>query len=106
MKRWAAFLFICLWANSFSQTSISPQFSELKGMEDQQENTHLFYRIYEEQIDLEGNGFKNNNIYHSDLNLEIDTLFLEDFWQFNSGIVSFNHINDFEFWNNNTSQFI
>ncbi len=36
MKKWVALLFVCIYANSFSQTNISPQFSELKGMEDQQ----------------------------------------------------------------------
>ena len=66
MKKWVAFLFICFLANSFSQTNISPQFSELKGMEDQLGNTHLFYRIYEEfsnQYDFS----MDNNIYHWDL---------------------------------------
>ena len=35
MKKWVALLFVCIFANSFSQTNVSPQFSELKGMEDQ-----------------------------------------------------------------------
>jgi len=41
MKKWVVFLFVTLITNSFSQTNISPQFSELKGMEDQQVKTNL-----------------------------------------------------------------
>ena len=78
MKKWVVTLFICLSANSFSQTNISPQFSELKGMEDQLGNTHLFYRIY--------NSYSNdpfydtrNHIYHFDLENFSDSLFLSDY---------------------------
>jgi hypothetical protein len=35
MKKWVVLLFICCLANNFSQTNVSPQMSELKGMEDQ-----------------------------------------------------------------------
>jgi len=41
MKKWAALFFICCLSNNFSQTNISPQFSELKGMEDQQGKSNL-----------------------------------------------------------------
>jgi hypothetical protein len=41
MKKWVVLLFICCLANNFSQTNVSPQFSELKGMEDQQGKNHL-----------------------------------------------------------------
>jgi len=41
MKKWVVFLIAFLSLNSFSQTNISPQFSELKGMEDQQVKTNL-----------------------------------------------------------------
>jgi hypothetical protein len=46
MKKWVVLIIACLFTNILSQTNISPQFSELKGMEDQLGNTHLFYRIY------------------------------------------------------------
>ena len=105
MKKWAIFLFASLSINSFSQTNISPQFSELKGMEDQQGNTHLFYRIY--------TSFENpplyqwsNNIYHWDLLANIDTLFIsasgyeDPFNSFNTWIT------DVDYWNNNPAEFI
>ena len=31
---------------ALSAQNVSPQFSELKGMEDEQNNTHLLYRVY------------------------------------------------------------
>ncbi|MDZ7622903.1 MAG: hypothetical protein U5J96_00425 [Ignavibacteriaceae bacterium] len=67
MKKWVVLIIACLFTNILSQTNISPQFSELKGMEDQLGNTHLFYRIY---TVLLGQIFflsKTNNIYHLDL---------------------------------------
>ena len=78
MKKWVAFLFICLSTNSFSQTNISPQFSELKGMEDQLGNTHLFYRIYNSLLKIHLFTHWSNHIYHLDLNSRTDTLFLRD----------------------------
>jgi len=41
MKKWVVLLFVCCLANNYSQTNISPQFSELKGMEDQQGKNNL-----------------------------------------------------------------
>ena len=35
MKKWVVLIIACLFTNILSQTNISPQFSELKGMEDQ-----------------------------------------------------------------------
>jgi len=66
MKRWVVFLLIFFSLNNFSQTNISPQFSELMGMEDQQGNTHLFYRI---QTSFENPllNHLNNHIYNLNL---------------------------------------
>jgi hypothetical protein len=41
MKKYISFLFVILLTNSFSQTSISSHFSELKGMEDRLGNGNL-----------------------------------------------------------------
>ena len=43
--------------------NVSPQFSELKGMEDDQGNTHLLYRIYSYQHGL-GYESGRNDIYN------------------------------------------
>ena len=77
MKKWIPFLFICVFTNSFPQTNISPQFAELKGMEDQQENTHLFYRIYNVVTD-EYSTVKFMSVYHLDIDDNTDSLFLNN----------------------------
>jgi hypothetical protein len=105
MKKWVAFLFICLTTNSFSQTNVSPQFSELKGMEDQLGNTHLFYRI---QTDYSNPPVYqwSNHIYHWDLNSGIDTFFLYD-GGLESRPMNYNTwVSDLDFWNNNFAEFI
>lgn len=105
MKKLIALLFICFTTRIFPQIIISPQFSELKGMEDQQVNTHLFYRIY--------TNYENpplyqwsNHIYHWDFSSGADTLFLSA-----SGIESpaYNSnywVSDVDYWNNNPAEFI
>ncbi|MCW8805225.1 MAG: hypothetical protein OQK56_02095, partial [Ignavibacteriaceae bacterium] len=105
MKKWVVFLFICCLANNFSQTNISPQFSELKGMEDQLGSTHLFYRIQTNYSNPPLYQW-SNHIYHWDFSSGADTLFLSD-----SGIESpaynSNHwVSDVDYWNKNPSEFI
>ena len=41
MKKWVVLIIACLFTNILSQTNISPQFSELKGMEDQQGKSNV-----------------------------------------------------------------
>jgi hypothetical protein len=105
MKKWAAFLFICYLTSSFSKTNISPQFSELNGIEDQLGNTHLFYRIYE-YISNEYGFYQGNSIYHFDLAYGIDTLFINDFINDYPAYQMFKVVEDYEFWNNDYSKFI
>jgi hypothetical protein len=105
MKKWIVLLFICCLANNFSQTSISPQFSELKGMEDQQGNTHLFYRIqtsYENPPVYEW----SNHIFHLDLFEGIDTLFISQSGHEDPAYNYNKWVSDVDYWNNNPSEFI
>ncbi len=54
-------------------------FSELKGMEDSSNNTHLFYRLYAFQKGGSIIGdYYENSIHHLDIKNNIDTLFLWD----------------------------
>jgi hypothetical protein len=104
MKKWVVLFFICCLTNNFSQTSISPQFSELKGMEDQQGNTHLFYRIH--TFSQNPISHWSNHIYHWDLNQDVDTFFIDD-----SGFETWfdennKWVNDVDYWNNNPAEFI
>jgi hypothetical protein len=112
MKKWAAFLFICylmgihpFGTNSFSQTNISPQFSELKGMEDQQGNTHLFYRI---QTSYENPPVYDwsNHIFHLDLFTGIDTLYISSSGHEDPAYNFNKWVSDVDYWNNNPAEFI
>jgi len=85
MKKWAAFLFICYLASSFSQTNISPQFSELKGMEDQQRKSNLLpneiLNIYPLSIGnkwiYDAYHFTNGNTYHDLSVTEVNGIYLQ-----------------------------
>lgn len=57
-----ALVFSLLLYSEISAQNVSPQFSELKGMEDAQGNTHLLYRIHSYQ---HGPNYESgtNNIY-------------------------------------------
>jgi len=105
MKKWTTFLFICCLATNFSQTNISPQFSELKGMEDQLGSTHLFYRIY--------TSFENppvydwsNHIFHLDLSTGIDTLYISSSGHEDPAYNFNKWVSDVDYWNNNPTEFI
>ena len=80
--------------------------TELRGMEDQKGNTHLFYW----QKNLTGSdsvGKYENNIYHLDLSNGIDTLFLEQYGLVYRYYTEYSEsIGDFEFWNNDPSKYI
>ena len=106
MKKIFTFILLFLIPNSFNL--IAQQyyytFSELKGMEDQSSNTHLFYRLYTYQsrgpvLD----DYTENSIYHLDLGNKKDSLFL-----FSGGHVGSNNniIVDVDFWNNNPNEYI
>ncbi|MCU0406281.1 MAG: hypothetical protein MUE64_04785 [Ignavibacteriaceae bacterium] len=105
MKKWVALLFVCIYANGFSQTNISPQFSELKGMEDQLGNTHLFYRIY---TSYTNDPFYNmtNDIYHFDLINFSDSLFLEDYSHSDPVLSYFRTVKDYTFWDDDFTKYI
>lgn len=104
MKKLVAFLFALFFSNSLSQ-NVSPQFSELKGMEDLQGNTHLFYRIYS-HLSNDPIYQWNNDIYHWDLNSSSDTLLFYDYACSSPTENYFRRVMDYEFWQNNTSWFI
>jgi len=79
-------------------------FSELKGMEDTANNTHLFFRLYTFQKgDVPFSDYYENSIHHFDIQNSIDSVFLKE-GQFNSTNIV--RISDVEFWNNDPSTFI
>ncbi len=107
MKWVVCIVLIFFFSNSFSQ-NISPQFSELKGMEDQSAHTHLFYRIH--SITDYSNLLPEirDDIYHYELISGIDTLFLESYNRIDTilQIPDDFEVVDYTFWPNNPSTYI
>jgi hypothetical protein len=85
MKKWVVILFICCLANNFSQTNISPQFSELKGMEDQLGKSNLLsseiLNLYPLSIGnkwiYDAYHFTNGNTYHDLSITEVNGIYLQ-----------------------------
>ncbi|MBU0456477.1 MAG: hypothetical protein KKA99_06870, partial [Gammaproteobacteria bacterium] len=105
MKKLISFVIIFCFIECYAQTIISPQFSELKGMEDQSANTHLFYRIYT-YYEYDPIYQWSNHIYHWDLNTGIDTLFLSDSGYETPPLNSNHWVSDVDYWNSNPAEFI
>jgi hypothetical protein len=80
------------------------KFSGLSGLEDVQNNTHLYYRLY---TFIPGGGpisdKEFNSIYHLNLSSNSDTLFL-----FHGGSIgeSYTSISEYKFYNNNPAKYI
>jgi len=97
-------LFFLLHATLTAQ-NVSPQFSELKGMEDAEGNTHLLYRVNS----FHHYGFiysDSNCVYNLIPNTQIDTLFLYDGsycdMMYGYGI----NVSSYDIWNNDLSKYI
>lgn len=107
MKKILSLIFLFLFSNSsnlFAQQYYYT-FSELRGMEDNSNNTHLFYRMYTYQKSgsIYFGDYIENSIHHFDLENETDTLFLFDggrIGDFTTGVI------DLDFWDNDPSKFI
>ena len=101
MKKIMVTLLVIINSYSFSQSY--PHISELRGLEDSQNNTHLFYRyIYP----FTSCWYKS--IYHLDISNHKDTLFISDYgiqvipeWGCQG-----DYVNDYEFFNNDPAKFI
>ncbi|HEX9739849.1 MAG TPA: hypothetical protein VGA29_03655, partial [Ignavibacteriaceae bacterium] len=94
-----AFLFI---SSLYSQTYYYT-FSELNGIEDNSDKTHLFYRIYTFEASPVIGDYFENSIYHFDLEKSTDTLFLFEGGRIGEFVTI---MIDLEFWNNNPSEYI
>jgi hypothetical protein len=107
-KLWFFFVVILslVFVSVLAAQNVSPQFSELKGMEDGQGNTHLFYRIFSSIGAYPYSHSSNNSIYHFDLDSNTDTFFL---YEGGSSDILFNSwitVDDYSFWNNDPSKYI
>lgn len=98
-------LFLYLPSFLFAQTDTT--YSDLRGMEDAQGNTHLFYRKNSVVSDSMYYNARHD-IYHFDINNQSEMFFLPDFTEDWSPWIFFNSkgVSDFEFWNNNPNTYI
>ena len=103
-------LFVVVLSLTFSlqisAQNVSPHFSELKGMEDAQGNTHLFYRIFSSLGAYPYPHSSNNSIYHFDLEANTDTFFLYEGGSSDILFNSWKTVDDYSFWNNDPSKYI
>jgi hypothetical protein len=104
MKKWVALLIgLTFQVSSRSVAQSYPHISELKGLEDSQNNTHLFYRYINPS-----HSCWSKSIYHLDISSQKDTLFISDYgiqvipeWGCQG-----DYVNDYEFFNNDPSKYI
>ena len=91
---------------ALSAQNVSPQFSELKGMEDEQNNTHLLYRVYSYSEDSYSSS-GSNSVYNLIPGTLIDTLFLYDGYMCNNWTGGHGRsITSYDFWNNDLFKYI
>ena len=90
---------------ALSAQNISPQFSELMGMEDAQGNTHLLYRIrsYESSFNYVS---AKNDIYNLVPGTALDTIIFHDGYTCGPYMGWGTIILDYDYWNSDLSKFI
>ncbi|MCL5029783.1 MAG: T9SS type A sorting domain-containing protein [Bacteroidetes bacterium] len=104
MKYLLLFLSIIFVSISYSQTK-NYTISELKGMEDQQGNTNLFYRLYY----YSGNNddfTESNSIYRFNLYSKLDTLFILAAYSHNQNMDFGSYVNGYKIWNSDPAKYI
>jgi len=88
-----------------SPQNVSPHFSELKGMEDNQGNTHLLYRINSYHYS-QGYESGSNDIYNLVPGTSIDSIYFYDNFSCGPNIGWGIMIYDYDFWENDLTKFI
>jgi hypothetical protein len=98
-------IFPFVFVSVLTAQNISPQFSEIKGMEDIQGNTHLLYRIYSHQS---GPGYESgsNDIYNLVTGTTIDTIYFYDGYTCSPFMGWGETVIDYDFWDNDLTKFI
>jgi hypothetical protein len=100
-----AVIILCSFRSVVYAQNVSPHFSEIRGMEDNQGNTHLLYRIYTYQ---QGPDFQagTNNIYNLVPGTSIDTIYFYDYFSCGPFIDYGITILDYDYWDNDLTKFI
>jgi len=106
MKKLRFIVFISfVFVNVLTAQNVSPQFFELKGMEDDQGNTHLLYRIYSYQHGL-GYESGRNDIYNLVPGTTIDTIYFDDGYSCGPYMGWGETVIDYDFWDDDLTKFI
>jgi Secretion system C-terminal sorting domain len=106
MKKIFLLALLFLFSNSFNlfAQQYYYTFSELKGMEDSNSDSHLFYRMYTfKEADYPFSNYIENSIHHFDIQNNVDTLFLWDGQDYNYNTTS---ILDLKFLDTDPSKYI
>ena len=98
-------IILCSFRSVVFAQNVSPYFSELKGMEDNQGNTHLLYRIHSYMRNSIAES-ASNNIYNLVPGTSIDTIYLEDSYTCSIYMGWGTTIFDFDYWDNDLTKFI
>jgi len=108
MKTNILLLFVLLSFTAFPQIMEGPYINELKGIEDNKGNTHLFYRIHylKNSFSYPANDESTDSIYHFDISSNKNTNFLPSFSFHKGSLEGFYITSDYKFWNNDPTKFI
>ena len=107
MKNVIIFLvaFIISFTIQSNSQNILPHFSELTGMEDQQGNTNLFYRIYSKSYDsLSMSAVRDIRVFNT--STQVDSVYLFDGYWCNQLFGGGRAVYTFDIWNKNINSFI
>jgi hypothetical protein len=108
MKKYGLLFVVVLSLTFYFQLSaqnVSPHFSELRGMEDAQGNTHLLYRINSYQRNnIAESG--NNDVYNFIPGTTTDTIFLYDGYTCSIYMGWGSTVRAYDVWNNDLTKYI
>ncbi len=108
MKKFGLLFVVVLsltFSSQLSAQNVSPHFSELKGMQDTQGNTHLLYRIYSYQQGLNYQS-GSNSIYDLVPGASIDTIYFYDHFSCGPYMDYGISILDYDYWDNDLTKYI
>lgn len=102
MKKFALFLSLCL---TFPLIAQPEKFTALWGLDNQQGETHLFYRHYKDTIPLP-NYYWVSEIHHLDVKNNINLLILTDYSRYNGFGTEIKYTTGIDFFNNHPGHYI
>jgi len=102
MKKFALLLSLCL---TFPVIAQPEKFTALWGLDNQQGETHLFYRHYKDTIPLP-NYYWVSEIHHLDVKNNINLLILTDYSRYNGFGTEIKYTTSIDFFNNHPGHYI